>query len=54
MSPGGDIHGAGAPEMYRLAIWRDTDIKYYEEQIKRIIGISQEEYIPPIDRFGNW
>lgn len=43
-----------APEMYRLAIWRDTDIKYYEEQIKRIIGISQEEYVPPIDKFGNW
>lgn len=54
MSAGGDIHGGGAPEMFRLAIWRDTDIKYYEEQIKRIIGISDEKFVPPSDKFGNW
>lgn len=54
MSLGGDIHGAGAPEMYRLAIWRDTDAEYYEKLIKRITGISPEEYIPQVDKFGNW
>lgn len=53
MSAGGDIHGAGAPEMYRLAIWRDTDTEYYENQVKRIVGICQEECISPVDRFGN-
>ena len=54
MSPGGDIHGGGSPEMCRLAVWRDTDTKYYEEQVKRIIGICDEEYVPPVDKFGKW
>jgi len=54
MSLGGDIHGAGAPEMYRLAILPDTDAEYYERLIKRIIGISDEEYVPPVDKFGKW
>lgn len=47
MSPGGDIHGGGAPEMCRQAIWRDTDVAYCEDVIKRILGISQEEFYLP-------
>ena len=54
ISPGGDIHGGGSPEMYRMAIWRFTDVEYYEDLIKRIIGITEEKYIPPIDKFGKW
>jgi aromatic ring hydroxylase len=47
MSPGGDIHGGGAPEMCRLAIWRETDIEYCEDLIKRIVGIGNADFIPP-------
>lgn len=54
ISPGGDIHGGGSPEMYRMAIWRNTDVEYYEDMIKRIIGITEEKYIPPVDKFGKW
>lgn len=43
MSPGGEIHGGGAPQMTRLAVWRDTNVRYYEELVKNIIGINKKK-----------
>ena len=47
MSPGGDIHGGGAPEMCRLAIWREANVEYCEDLIKRILAISNKEFTIP-------